>query len=142
MTHGRSNIDDSTVPPTTHHRHKRSAHQERRRQVAIEDLIPFIESEIDQRLADIDAGIIDEYVHMSEACLNLFLHAADLRLLRYINYEYVRLRSKLRRFRSGIVQPLLITPNQCQRRAFATEFQRDGFADAAASSRNHGETTV
>src|SRR5689334_11583935 len=142
MAQGRGDVDNTSVSAAAHERHEGMTHQECRRQVRIDEASPFVHCAIQERLAENDSGIVDENVQAAELRLHALLQFVNLGFLRNVGNKDVRLAAKLRRLFCSFCKLRFVPPNERYLRAIPSKFQRDGFAQPTACTRNKRDTII
>jgi hypothetical protein len=66
MAHDRGEVDDAAVASDFHVGHEGPAHKKRAGEVAVHDAVPFIESEIHQRFAQVHTGVVHQNLDCPE----------------------------------------------------------------------------
>ncbi len=104
--------------------------------------MPFLERELDDWFADVDAGVINQNVDLAERPGHVALELAHLFLFRHIRLKNARLAAGVLHGAPDFIQLLDIARHQRDLRALSGQRQSHGFAQPLACARDHSYFSV
>jgi hypothetical protein len=108
------------------------------RQVGIQHLLPFVGLEIFRPLADVDAGVVDEYVDSAECFDDAIDHIGNRVRVRDIGLKSPRLDIELLKRLRCLRRFFLVAPHHGDIRAGARKPPRHAEADSAVATGDEG----
>ena len=142
MAHDRSQINDPTVAISFHARDESPAHEEDARDVGVHDLAPFIEGELGDLFAEVDAGVVDEDVWIAKFFGHACFQSAHLLFIRHVSLENVGVGPDLSDSSGGCFQLFEVAGDQGE---FGAGFgQREGHrsAESLAGAGDEGDSPL
>src|SRR5262249_13227262 len=83
----RTDVDDAAVATLNHAARDGLRDEETSAQIGVEDQVPVLPADLEGRLADVAAGIVDQHVHAANGGFGIGAESADAVVVADVEFE-------------------------------------------------------